>query len=130
MSKRGSIKGHYIDGENKIKCNLPLILFKQDNVVVSYCPALDLSGYGNTETESNKSFETVLAEYFRYTLNKNTLADDLKKMGWKLRGKQLRKCPTPPTMDKLLETNKDFRHIFNKHDFQKTNKVIDIPEIA
>jgi len=40
-----------------------------------------LSGYGANEDEANNSFEVTLGEYFRYTVNKNTLAADLKKMG-------------------------------------------------
>ena len=91
---------------------LPLISFFEDNCFITYCPALDLSGYGENETEANKSFEEVLSEYFKYTVNKKTLAEDLKKMGWTIR-KNMHKNPIPPTMGKLLETNEDFNRIFN-----------------
>jgi Zn-finger protein len=129
MSKQGAISGQWVEGGNKIECTLPLILFKEDNCFISYCPALDLNGYGTNELEANKSFEEVLSEYFRYTLHKKTLAGDLKKMGWTIR-KNMKKCPIPPTMDKLLETNEDFKRIFNNNDFHKTNRIFNIPALA
>jgi len=129
MSKEGRISGKYVTGRKKIECNLPVILFQEENNFITYCPALDLSGYGATEAESNKSFEIVLGEYFRYTVNKNSLAEDLKKMGWIIR-KNLKRNPIPPSMSKLLETNEDFTRIFNNHEFKKTNRTIDIPALA
>ena len=54
-----------------------VVQFKEDQAVIIYCPALDLSGYGNTDTEARHSFETVLFEYIRYADNKGTLNEDL-----------------------------------------------------
>lgn len=129
MSKGRYIKGQWVEGKNTIKCQLPIIIFQEDNQTITYCPALDLSGYGADETESNRSFEEVLSEYFTYTVHKKTLAEDLRNMGWTIR-KNLKKPAVPPTMEKLLETNEDFSRIFNNHDFRKTHKVFDIPELV
>ena len=129
MSRQGTIKARWVEGRNKIKCVLPLISFKEDNSFITYCPALDLSGYGENEAEADKSFEEVLSQYFKYTVNKKTLAEDLKKMGWTIR-KSLSKRAIPPSMGKLLETNEDFNRIFNNHEFRKTNKTINIPAFA
>jgi Zn-finger protein len=126
MSKQGTIKGQWVEGKNKIECTLPLINFEEDGCFITFCPALDLSGYGKNEMEANKSFEEVLSGYFKYTVHKKTLAEDLKKMGWTIR-KNFRKNPIPPTMGKLLETNEDFNRIFNNHEFRKTNRTINIP---
>lgn len=126
MSKKGTVSGHWVNGKNKIVCNLPLIIFEEDNNVITYCPALDLSGYGPTEAEANKSFEVTLTEYFRYTVNKKTLAEDLRKLGWTLR-KSLKKEPIPPTLTNLLNKNKDFSRIFNTYDFRKRSTTINIP---
>jgi Zn-finger protein len=129
MSKQATISGRWVEGKNKIECTLPLIVFKEDNCFISYCPALDLSGYGETELDADKSFEEVLSEYFKYTVHKKTLADDLKKKGWTIR-KNLKKCPIPPSMGKLLENNEDFKRIFNNNEFHKTNKTFKIPELV
>lgn len=129
MAINKTISGNWVSGKNKIECKLPLIVFEEDNCIITFCPALDLSGYGATEVEANHSFEETLSEYFRYTVNKKTLAEDLKKLGWKIR-KNLHKDPIPPSMGDLLENNEDFKRIFNTHDFHKRNTIINIPAFA
>ncbi len=129
MSKQGTLQGKWADGRNKVECVLPLIIFKENDCTITYCPALDLSGYGVDEIEANRSFEDVLSEYFRYTIHKKTLAEDLRNHGWTIR-KNLKKTPIPPTMEKLLKTNEDFNRIFNTHDFRKTQRTFTIPALA
>jgi uncharacterized protein YdiU (UPF0061 family) len=129
MSINKTLSGKWVYGKNKIECNLPLIIFEEDNSVITFCPALDLSGYGDTEDEAKNSFEETLSEYFRYTVNKKSLAADLEKLGWKIR-KKLSKQAIPPSMDDLLKNNEDFKRIFNTHDFRKRNTTINIPEFA
>lgn len=126
MSKELSISGEWRSGNKMITCQLPLILFEEDNNHITYCPALDISGYGATELEANNSFEHTLSEYFRYTVNKRTLEEDLIKMGWTIR-KHLKKSAIPPSMGELLENNEDFNRIFNTHDFRKRSTTINIP---
>ena len=87
MSKKQTVSGQWISGKDRIKCKLPLIIFKEENNIITYCPALDLSGYGSTEEEAKKSFEITLSEYFRYTVHKRTLVEDLRKHGWIIRKK-------------------------------------------
>lgn len=92
--------------------NVPVVQFKEDDVIVIYCPALDLSGYGATEDEAKKSFKTVLLEYIRYASNKGTLNADLIAHGWrKLKSKRV--SMTPPAMTELLISNENFNRIFN-----------------
>lgn len=129
MSKGRTITGQWVSGHKKIECNLPLIIFQDDNNYITYCPALDLSGYGASEEDANHSFEQTLTEYFRYTINKNTLAEDLRKLGWTIR-KGLIKPFTPPTMANLLDNNEDFNRIFNRFDFRKRSTTINMPSFV
>ena len=129
MSKKGTVTGTWSGDRSKVKCKLPVIIFKEDNSHILYCPALDLSGYGETESDASDSFNVVLSEYFRYTTNKGTLAADLLKLGWTIR-KSLKKKATPPSLGRLLEMNEDFSRIFNKHDFKKTEREVSLPAIA
>ena len=129
MSKEGTVTGTWARGRNQVNCKLPLIIFEEDGCHVFYCPALDLSGYGKTESEASNSFNEVLSEYFRYTTNKGTLANDLTNHGWTIK-RSLKKKAIPPTLGTLLETNEDFSRIFNQHDFRKTEKEISLPAIA
>lgn len=129
MPKKGTLTGTWSEGPKEIQCTIPLIIFKEDNNHIFYCPALDLSGYGSTEADASKSFNEVLSEYFRYTVNKGTLLTDLKRMGWTIK-KSMRKKAIPPELSRLLETNEDFSRIFNEHDFRKTETVVNLPAMA
>ena len=122
------VEGSYQQGKTHIRLNLDIIIFIEGKNTLVYCPPLDLTGYGSTELEARQSFETVISEYFRYTLNKNTLKTDLLKLGWKISSKS--KPMEPPTLQKMLRENDNFSRIFNSYDFKKTNTPVEIPAIA
>ncbi|MFI5196336.1 MAG: hypothetical protein ACHQD8_04540 [Chitinophagales bacterium] len=127
MSKHSILKGALkLNTGDRFKFNLPLIIFEEGDAVVCYCPALDLSGYGNTEGEAVDSYKYVMGEYFDYTVKKKTLVADLKKHGWAI-SKSAHKKMTPPTMTKILETNEDFQRVFNNYSYKKIDTNISIP---
>ncbi|MDP4262303.1 MAG: hypothetical protein Q8941_07205 [Bacteroidota bacterium] len=121
-------KGKFPAKKGHVDLQVPLISFIDDNTHIIYCPVLDLSGYGNDETEARKSFDTVLEEFLAYTINKKTLWTDLKKLGWIIK-KINKKNPTatPPPISGLLETNEEFSRIFNNYPFKKYNTAITLP---
>lgn len=121
-----AISGQWVSGKNMIKVNLSLIQFEEDGTQIVYCPALDVSGYGNTESEAMNSFSISLGEFFQYTTNKKTLASELKNMGWEV-NKGKNKPMSPPPMSRLLESNDNFSRIFNSHPFRKFDKAFDLP---
>jgi hypothetical protein len=123
-----TIKGSYQKGNLQIRLNLDIIIFSEGESIIVYCPPLDLSGYGGDEMEARKSFETVLSEYFRYTLNMNTLKEDLRRLGWKIQNPS--KPAVPPPLQKLLRENENFNRIFNTYDFRKTVTPVELPVIA
>lgn len=122
------VKGSIKQGRNLIQLKLDIIIFKEDDSTIVYCPPLDLAGYGISEPEARKSFKTVLSEYFRYSLNKTTLKEDLQRMGWKV--KSTHKPMTPPPLDRILRNNENFHRIFNNFDFKKTVTQVEIPELV
>ena len=121
-----TIKGEWFFGKKLIKVNLSLIEFEEDGCQIVYCPALDVSGYGKSESEAMKSFTVSLGEFFHYTTNKQTLANELKQMGWVIRNSK-NKPMTPPPMSHLLESNDNFSRIFNEHPFRKFDQAFDLP---
>jgi hypothetical protein len=126
MAKDGIIRGTWSDGPAKVTLSLTLIIFSEESTCLAYCPALDLSGYGNDEEEARQSFSTTLSEYLRYTMHKKTLSSDLIDHGWKVK-KNMQKGATPPTIQDLLSTNEDFSRIFNTYDFKKTETRVELP---
>ena len=103
--------------------SLSLISYKDDEAYYSYCPALELIGYGDNEQEAQDSFKIVLEEYIRYTTENQTLIADLKSLGWKRHGKKLR----PPKIAESLQKNDVFSAIFNKYDFVKRSIPVKLP---
>jgi hypothetical protein len=124
--KQGQYKGNFNTGDTQFDVQLPVISFIDDNTHIIYCPALDLSGYGNDETEAKESFDIVLEEFLTYTASKKSLWADLKKLGWAVK-KSNQKAATPPSISKLLDTNQEFNRIFNNFPFKKYNTGISLP---
>jgi hypothetical protein len=112
-----------------IKINLPLILFEEDGQQIAFCPALDISGYGNSEKEAIDAFSISIGEYLLYTINKGTLQKDLEVHGWTVR-KSIHKPMVPPDMSYLLGANNEFNRVFNTHDFKKINHSVNMPASA
>jgi len=108
-----------------IKTELSLISFVEDNVFFVYCPALDLTGYGNNEDEAQQSFSQTLKMYFEDTIDKNTLIKDLERHGWVVNKHNKLKSPD---FDYLFKNNRQFKSIVNNRDFIKYNKQIQFPE--
>lgn len=120
-------KGTWGNNNLKIKVTIDVISFEDEGSTIFYCPAFDLSGYGNDDKEAKQSFQIVLDQYFTYTLNKGTFNKELKRLGWKVT-KSKRKPITPPNLESLLRDNENFNTIFNNHDFKKFTEGIDIPQ--
>jgi len=108
---------------SNITLKLSVVLFKEDGTFIAYCPALDLSGYGKTESEAKKSFEIVLNEFLKYTANKNTLEDELKKLGWVKKSEHSKKL-TPPDFVDIINKNKELQRVVNNNPIKTYNKAI------
>ena len=126
MKKNSSISGTIPVKDGVYKVNLPLIKFEEDGAKIAYCPALDVSGYGNTDEEALESFKISIYEFFRYITNKKTFEKVMEQMGWTISHNK-NKSLTPPPMSKLLEENDNFSRIFNEHDYYKENYTVELP---
>ncbi len=93
---------------------LSLIEFKEDGVTIIYSPALDLSGYGNSVVDAKNSFSEALNEFFRYTNNKKTLDEVLKKLGWTIKGSKKNPKFSPPKDSELVTLNPLYNEIVNE----------------
>lgn len=125
-----------LNGESKfsnekggVMVKVAVISFKEDDAQIIYCPALDLSGSGNTEPQARESFATVVSEYLNYTTHKGTLWTDLKNLGWTIK-KNKKKPAAPPPMSELLETNEEFSRIFDNYPYKKFDAVVSLPAYA
>jgi len=111
-----------------VSVKLSLFTFIDNNVHVVYSPALDLYGYGNDEYEAKDSFEVSLREYVKYTSNKKTVEQDLKKYGWKVDKRH--KTLSSPDLTTMLGNNESFREMVDTRAFKKYDLNVEIPAFA
>nr|WP_320059262.1 hypothetical protein [uncultured Bacteroides sp.] len=71
-----------------LHAKLEMYLFQEDDSFIVYCPALDLSAYGDSEEEAKKAFDKTFELHILYCLRKKTLYEDLKNHGWNIRSKK------------------------------------------
>ena len=77
-----NVESRFSNEKGSFSVKVAVISFKEDDAQIIYCPALDLSGSGNTESQAKDSFATAVKEYLDYTTHKGTIWTDLKKLGW------------------------------------------------
>jgi len=90
--------------QNKVAVkSLPVQFFREGEVVVAYCAALDLSTCGATLAEARKNFVEAVALFVEECRERGTLEAALLGCGWQVvaRGKQ--RQLRPPELMKLEE---------------------------
>ena len=126
--QQGKLKGEKKFGTKSIKIDLQVLFFEEDNIQYAYMPSFDLTGYGNTEGEAKESLTVVLDEFLRYTLNKNTLFNEMQRLGWKIKSKK--KPMYAPQMSDLINTNDQLKDIVNSKQYTTSNYQVNVPAFA
>lgn len=65
-----------------IGASLPLLFLKEGKSFIAYSPALDLSASGTTIAKAKKSFEQIITLFFEELVERGTLEEVLRDMGW------------------------------------------------
>jgi hypothetical protein len=125
-----NVSGTFKTPKATYNAKLSLLSFNEDETVIIYAPALDLSAYGYDIEDAKKSFAIALEEFFRYTVNKNTLLPELKKLGWQIKGGKKHPKITAPDFTTLLNENKTLEDIIENKEFQKFYQNVQIPQFA
>jgi predicted RNase H-like HicB family nuclease len=68
----------------KTTVNVEVAIVKEEEYYVAYCPALELSAYGDTIKKAGKAFTEVMNIFLKETSKRGTLEKYLLKNGWKL----------------------------------------------
>ena len=77
----------------KIEGKVPVVFFKEDEMVIAYSSVLDLSTCGETIKDAKKNFVECLRIYLTETVRYGTLEKDLLRLGWKSQPKSLTIIP-------------------------------------
>lgn len=125
----GKVEGKFSNRKATITVKIPVISFEEDGNTIIYAPSLDVSGYGSDELKATESFKISLEDFFDYTIKKNTLAAELKRLGWHIKNNKLKKV-TPPSMNELLRDNEYLSDIYDHKKFNQFPTDIELPVIA
>ena len=101
-----------------LSVTLDVYVFMDGGSYIAYSPALDLSGYGESEEAAKDSFAIVMDEYIAYGISRKTLIKDLRAHGWRVKSLKQRKMSAPP-FDMLLHNNDVFRDILENKEYRK-----------
>ena len=96
----------------KVKVNVDVHCFEQDNMWVAYCPALDWSTYGDTLEEAQEAFPVALRILIEDLIDQGRLEKELIRLGWTL----TLRTYIPPT-PKARTLNSLGNHTSSKHSF-------------
>jgi hypothetical protein len=106
---------------NSVEVLLPVVIFQEGDQFVSYCPALELSSYGDSEQDAKEAFDEAVDIFIEETMRKGTLEKFLLKKGWLLRLKP-QPLYEPPSLT-LIESKK----IVTRKNADVYNERINIP---
>jgi len=67
-----------------ITVGINVVIVQEENQLIAYCPALELSSYGDNIEQAKKRFEKEIEIFFEETSNRGTLEKYLLKLGWTL----------------------------------------------
>lgn len=117
-----------MDPQNKIinkngtlNVSLDVYVFMDGDAYIAYSPALDLSGYGETEQAAKESFSIVIDQYISYAVAHKTLVKDLRAHGWRVRSVRQRRMAAP-SFDTLVQSNSIFKDILENREYRKVSE--------
>lgn len=129
MNKNHHINVNFKNSEAKVKANIVLITFKEQDNYIVYSPHLEVTGYGKNEEEAMHSFNHCLGVFLDYTVNKKTIHKELISLGWQLKKGSIKKpvkvCA--PSMSELIKHNSVLEELLNKQDIRTMQKEVAIP---
>jgi hypothetical protein len=67
----------------RIEARIPVMFFEEDNKIIAYSPALDLSTCGYTEEQARKRFLEASQIFFDELIKMGTIEDVLSECGWR-----------------------------------------------
>ena len=100
--------------ENKHYFNLDVYIFKENDIIIAYCPSLDLSACAEAYNDIMSAFYEKLQIYLEYAIENDTLKDDLLQLGWKIKNNI-----QPPKFNTLLKNHQFNKLVNSSIDFER-----------
>ncbi|CAN5915363.1 hypothetical protein BH11BAC7_BH11BAC7_34810 [soil metagenome] len=119
---KAQFKGSYKGNNFQILVDVNLLIWEEDGTHFVFAPALDLTGYDNTEEGAVKSFEHMLDTTLKYMEHKDSLFDELERLGWTVNRKKKR--VNAPNISELMEDNAEFKNLYNRADVRRESREV------
>ena len=113
-----------------VDTHLALLSFVENDIHYLYSPELDIYGYGQSESQARDSFAVTFKETMSYMVNKNTLAEELRSLGWTVKKGKKGVHYIPPLFSHLIEESEEVRNIVNTKAYTKYNHAVQLPAVA
>jgi len=115
--------------DKSVNVSLAMYLFREEKSYIIYCPALDLSAYGDTEEHAKDSFADVFEITIKYMLNKNSIREDLLNHGWQIKSLKQKKIKAP-SFETMLKKNNLLREILQNKEYTTFRQEVGIPQFV
>lgn len=112
-------------GTREITAHLDIYSFWEGTNLILYCPALDMSAYGENEEDAKHNFETVYSEYIDYCMSKKTLVADLKNHGWNIKSLKQKRIKSP-SFEELMN-NETLFDILKSKQYKRVMASVEMP---
>ena len=120
-------KGDFNSNHSRLKFKIILFSFKDDNgLYYFYAPQLDITSYGKTEKKAKEAFEIQLDEFFKYTLENNTLNSVLEELGWEISPKKV----SAPQINRFMNQDSMLFDILDKYAVTSQPQDLQVPDFA
>ncbi len=124
MSKTGKFRGSFRGGRYAVEVQLQLFSWEEEGLYFVYAPAMDLTGYGQTQEEANNSFGITMEESLKYMENKSTMFDELERLGWMVNRRKKR--VQAPDFETLISDNDEFAKLSKKPGVTVSDKSLEL----
>lgn len=121
---KSRFSANYLGSKYRIDVNLDVYIWNEDGVYFAYAPALDLTGYDTTEDKAKESFSKFLDDMLSYMHNKDTIFNELERLGWTVNRKKKR--VNAPGLEELISDNEEFKNVLNRPDYKKVRQGVQL----
>lgn len=117
--------GKIVRNRNYLEIQVPAIYFEEEGIYYAAVPALDITGYGNSEKEAQDSLELMIDEFIKDAQDDNILEKELVRMGWK----RLPEIKFPQLSD-IISRNDQIKNIIDNKSVRTGRVGVNVPAFA
>ena len=121
---KSRVSANFTGSKYRVDLNVDVYIWNEDGIYFAYAPALDLTGYDKTEEKAKKSFSQALDLTLSYMHNKDTIFNELERLGWTVNRKKKR--VNAPNIQEMINDNEEFKNILSKPDYRKERRGVQL----